>query len=626
VSKTHIDPHDRTSFQRTNFGLILACVSPYRIQAAGVAACIVIAALFNLSSAWLVKRIIDAAIPSGNLRLLWLCCAGMIVGPIAADLIQIVQKYGAEAIAQDVMVDLRVALYRHLHEMPLAFFARQKPGEAVTRVLSDVQGIGGVVSGTLVDIVQNAAVMITTLAFVMALDWRLGLMAICALPLFLAPARRVGQKRKLLKRSAQARMTELTGLVAETLSISGAVLVKNFDGAAGEVRRFRVKAKELKALALEQTLTGRWFRFLLGLFEVTGPAMVFGVGGWLVIRGQIPLGTVVALVTLIKRLQSPATELANVHIDLMTSYAYFDRVFAVLSETPAIRDAESATVLPRAAGRIEFRNVSFAYADDEPRLDRIDLSIRPGMKVGIVGRSGAGKTTLVSLVTRLYDPIAGSVTIDGCDIRGVTRRSLLANIAVVSQDTFLFHATVFDNLRYGRPGASRTEVAAAADQAHIHDLIASLPDGYDTEVGDRGYRFSAGERQRLAIARAILKDPRIIILDEATSALDSSSERDVQASLAALLQGRTSLVVAHRLSTIRDADLIVVVDEGRIIEQGSHDTLLAWGGQYARLWRIQSGDGAGRHGAPEISNHELVKCVGAPIDRSRFAAPAIHLR
>ena len=588
MPKTDIDPKDLPSLQATTLRRIIDCVAPYRVRAAGVVACIALASTFNLASAWFVKRIIDVAIPSGDLKLLWLYCGGLIAAPLVADLIQIAQKYGAETIAQDVMVDLRVALYRHLHDMPFAFFTTQKPGEAVTRVLNDVQGIGGVVGGTLVDIAQNAIVLVSTIAFVVALDWRLALLAIGVLPLFIAPTRSVGKKRKALKRSAQARMTELTGLVAETLSLSGALLVKNFDAAAGEVRRFRHKAEELKRLSLEQSLAGRWFRFLLGLFEVTGPAMVFALGGWLVIRGQTPLGTIVALVTLVKRLHAPASELASVHVDLLTSYAYFDRVFDVLARTPSIRDDERATTLLPVEGRIEFRNVSFAYDDSERTLARIDLSIRPGMKVGIVGPSGAGKTTLVSLVTRLYDPTAGTVAVDGFDVRRITRASLLANVAVVSQDTFLFHTTVLENLRYGRPGASRAAVETAARRAHVHDLIASLPDGYDTVVGDRGYRFSAGERQRLAIARAILKDPRIIILDEATSALDSLSERQVQDSLTTLLEGRTSLIVAHRLSTIRDADLIVVLDQGRIVEQGTHDDLLAWRGLYAWLWQAQA--------------------------------------
>ena len=588
ASKSHIDPQDLPALETTTLARIIDCVKPYRVRAAGVVACIALAALLNLASAWFVKRIIDVAIPHNDLELLWLYCCGLIAAPLLADLIQVAQKYGAETIAQDVMVDLRVALYRRLHEMPFAFFTKQKPGEAVTRVLNDVQGVGSAVGGTLVDIAQNSIVFVSTIAFVFALDWRLALLAIAALPLFVTPARGVGRKRQALKRAAQARMSELTGIVAETLSLSGALLVKNFDSADAEVRRFRRKAEELKQLSLEQTLAGRWFRLWLGAFEVIAPAIVFGLGGWLVMRGQIPLGSIVALVALMKRLYSPASELAGVHIDLLTSYAYFDRVFAVLDRTPSIRNDESAMRLPRVAGHIEFRNVSFAYDDSEQALDGIDLTIEPGMKVGIVGPSGAGKTTLVSLVTRLYDPTEGTVAVDGVDVRSVTQASLRANIASVSQETFLFHTTVLENIRYGSPTATRAEVERAARRAHIHDLIATLPDGYDTVVGDRGYRFSAGERQRLSIARTILRDPQILILDEATSALDSLSEQAVQESLNTLLDGRTSLIVAHRLSTIRDANLILVLDHGRIVEQGTHDELLAGRGLYAWLWHAQA--------------------------------------
>jgi ATP-binding cassette subfamily B protein len=327
---------------------------------------------------------------------------------------------------------------------------------------------------------------------------------------------------------------------------------------------------------------------LLGLFEAAGPAIVFVVGGALAIKGQVALGTLVAFVALLKRLYGPARELAGVHVDLMTSYAYFERVFAVLDRLPSIRELPDAVVLSPVRGRIDLRGVSFSYDGSDATLLDIDLEIPVGTTVGVVGPSGAGKSTIAALVMRLYDPTEGSVSIEGIDVRQLTARSLRDSMAIVTQETFLFHTSVLENLRYAKPAATDDDVRTAAKRAQIHAVIAALPDGYETVVGERGYRFSAGERQRLAIARAILKDPQILILDEATSALDSESERRVHASLTRLRAGRTTLVIAHRLSTVRDADLIVVVDRGRIVERGTHDDLLHLGGLYARLWRVQS--------------------------------------
>ncbi len=593
VHKTRLDRQALPAVEATTLRRILGYVRPYWQRVLLAISCMVAGAVLNLCLPWFMRRVVDEAIPRGDFTLLWLYCGAMVAGPALAGLIDVAQKYSSELIGQQVMLDLRVALYRQLHAMPFAFFARQQPGEAVSHVLNDVQGVGGAVSGTLVDIAQNVIVLVSTTAFVFALDWRLALVALGFLPLFIVPTRRVGRTRKRIKRTVQARVGELTGILTETLSVSGALLVKVFAGEDTELRRFTAKAEEIKQLSLEQTLVGRWFQLLLGLFEAAGPAIVFAVGGFLVIKGHIALGTVIAFVMVLKRLYGPARQLAGVHVDLITSYAYFERVFGVLDEMPSIHDARSAVALPTVRGRIDFRDVSFSYDGSDATLSAINLEVPAGATVAIVGPSGAGKSTIASLVMRLYDASEGSVAVDGIDVRDVTSRSLHENLALVTQETFLFHTTVLENLRYAKPSASLAEVEEAAKRAQIHDVIASLPDGYQTIVGERGYRFSGGERQRLAIARAILKNPRILILDEATSSLDSESERKVQEALAPLCKGRTTLVIAHRLSTIRDADLIVVLDQGHIVERGTHDELMAHAGLYAWLWRVQAGKRVG---------------------------------
>jgi ATP-binding cassette subfamily B protein len=592
VRKPVIDPKDLPSIESATLRRILRHIAPYRAQAFVVVACVVSAAVLNLTAPWFVKRIVDEAIPRANVDLLLFYCAGMVIGPLGAGLLQVVQKYSAESIGQQVMLDLRIKVYRQLHDMPFDFFAKQKPGEAVSHVLNDVQGVGGVVSNTLVDLAQNATVLACTLIFIVALDWRLALVAVSFLPLFVASTRRVGRARKRLKRVVQMRTSELTGMLTETLSVSGALLVKVFGREKAEVQRLAEKLQELKKLSLEQSLVGRWFQMVLGLFETIGPALAFAMGGALVIRGHLPLGTVVAFVTVLKRLYGPASQLATAHVDLKTSYAYFDRIFAVMDHTPEIRNSEDAVVPSRIVGDVEFRGVSLAYGDAGDVLSRINLTVPAGATIGLVGPSGAGKTSLVSLVMRLYDPTSGAVLVDGIDVRDLQIEALRERMAVVTQDTFLLNATVLENLQYAKPTATTSEIEDAARRAQIHDVIAELPQRYDTVVGDRGYRFSAGERQRLAIARAILKNPRILILDEATSSLDVGSERKVQEALTPLMRGRTSFVIAHRLATVRDADCIIVMKQGRIVESGSHDQLLASGGLYAWMWRTQAREDA----------------------------------
>ncbi|MEO8082656.1 MAG: ABC transporter ATP-binding protein [Ardenticatenales bacterium] len=591
--KTYIDPTLAPELERATLRRILGFVRPFWRPATAVIALILATSMLDLLPPLFVKRLVDVAIPTANVRLLIGLAIGMVAAPLAADVLGMGQKYLTTWIGEHAMLDLRVRLFRHLHRQGIGYFAAIKPGEAVSRILNDVEGVGSVVEGTLFDIVDDVIVVATTLVVIFALDVRLALLSVTMLPLFIFPTRRVGKVRKQLKRQSQARKAELTGILTETLSVSGALLLKVFGAAELETERFRAKADELVRLSLQQTLVGRQYQMLIGLFKNIGPALVFGFGGWIVMQGNgIGIGTLVAFVTLIKRLYGPASSLVGVHIDIVVSYAYFDRIFGVLDLVPSIEDAPDALRPASLRGELRFDDVSFAYDKTGQTLSHIDLALEPGQMVAVVGLSGGGKSTLAMLVPRLYDVTGGAVLVDGHDVRALAQDWLRDQIAVVTQETYLFHTSVLENLRYGRPDATEAEVIEAAKAAQIHDLIRGLPSGYDTVAGDRGYRFSGGERQRLAIARAILKNPRILILDEATSSLDSHNEALVQAALAPLMAGRTSLVIAHRLSTIVAADQIVVIQGGRIVERGTHGELVAAGGAYAGLWAEQVGTSA----------------------------------
>ena len=591
MKKSYIDPALAPEIERATLRRILGFMRPYRRQVALVLVIILSAALLDLLPPLLIKRVVDEAIPEGDLRLLIWLAAAMIAAPLTADILGVVEKYFTTWIGEQAMMSLRTQVFDQFHRQSLGYMAALKPGEAVSRILSDVEGVGSVVQNTVFDLVEDVVVMTTTLIAVFVLDARLATVGVALLPLFIFPTRRVGRLRKQLKRQAQARKAELTGILTETLSISGALLIKVFGAEAQELERFKAKARQIVDLSLQQVLVSQQYQVLMGLFKNIGPALVFGLGGYLVMRGEAQLGTLVAFVTLLKRLYAPATSLAGLHINVVVSYAYFDRIFAVLDHVPAIQDAPDARRPDRVDGHVRLADVSFAYEPGQPTLVHMDLEIAPGQMLAVVGPSGAGKSTLAMLLGRFYDVNEGAVLLDGQDVRGLQLHWLRAQMAMVTQETFLFHTTVLENLRYGRPDATQDEVEAAARAAQIHDLIAGLPEGYQTVTGDRGYRFSGGERQRLAIARAILKNPRILILDEATSALDSHNESLVKAALEPLMRGRTSLVIAHRLSTIVQADQIVVIDGGRITERGTHAELLALGGWYARMFREQLGAG-----------------------------------
>jgi ATP-binding cassette, subfamily B, bacterial len=589
MKKSYIDPRDVEGIDRGMLRRILGYLRPYSLAATGVVALIVGTSLLDLVPSLLIKQVLNEAIPDGNLRLLILLALAMVLAPFAADILGMGQKLLTTWLGETVMLDMRVDLFRHFNQESLGFFAAIKPGEAISRVLNDVEGVGSVVQGTLFDITDDLIVLATTVAALFWLDWRLALIGVAVMPVFILPSRSIGRKRKAVKRQTQARRAELTGILSETLSVSGTMLLKVFGAEDIEIDRFARKAREIVSLTMRQTLLGQEYRVIVGLFKNLAPAIVFGLGGYMVIRGQLEVGTLVAFVTLLKRAYGPASSLAGVQVDLLVSYAYFERIFAVLDHEPEIRNAKAAHRLRGVRGEIAFRDVSFSYDEDDATLRHIDLVIKPGQTVALVGPSGGGKSTLAALVPRLYDPTEGSVLLDGGDLRTIDLNDLRSHIGVVAQETYLFHTSVLENIRYGRPTATLDDVVAAASAAQIHDLIASLPEGYDTVCGDRGYRFSGGERQRLAIARALLKDARILVLDEATSSLDSTNEGLVQEALDRLMVGRTSLVIAQRLSTVRNADLIAVVDEGRIVERGTHSELTKLDGLYASMCREQQG-------------------------------------
>ncbi len=565
---------------------------PYWRQEALVLVCILVGSLLGLLPPLFTKWLIDDAIPNHALGGVTFNVAGMVISALAAGVIGVYQGYLNSFVGEGIMRDIRTSLVAHLHRMPLSFFTNTKTGEIMNRVSSDVDNIDNVVTGTLVSIVTNVALIVTTLVTIFVLDWRLSLVAIAVVPLMILPLGPVGRRMYDIRKLTRVKRDEIESITQETLSISGITLIKTFVREAYEKRRFFAVGTDLMALEIRLAMVGRWFIAAITAMVIIGPALVWLAGGYFAINAGLSVGTIVAFVAFLSRLYGPASGLAGVQVQVISALAVFERIFEYLDMPPEGAEKPGATVLGAVRGQVAFEDVHFQYTPERSALEGVTFSIEPGQMAAFVGPSGAGKTTITQLVPRFYDPQSGVVRIDGYDVRDVTLASLRENVGIVTQETYLFHDTIGANLRYAKMDASGADLVAAARAANIHEFIAGLPDGYETIVGERGHKLSGGERQRLAIARVLLKNPCILILDEATSALDSNNEALIQAALVPLMAGRTSLVIAHRLSTILSADVIFVVEHGKIVESGTHAALLARDGVYADLYFKQFRDQA----------------------------------
>lgn len=609
---------------------IFTYARPHALSVIIVLVTIVAISLLELIPPLLYRDLIDNVLPNRDVtRLNWLALA-MVGIPVLSGGFNVVQRFFSARAGEGIIYDLRHQMYEHLQQMALRFFTNTKAGEIMSRFNSDVVGAQNAITGTIPNIVTNTVTLVSTLVVMISIEWRLAALALVVLPLFLLPARRVARILRQIRREASEHNAEMSTVVNETLTINGALLVKTFGRQAQELTRFRRANAAVRNTGIRRAQVGQLFFMGMSISGTLGAALIYWVGGHLVLSGAISTGTIVAFVAYLSRLYGPITALTNVQVEFASSMVSFERVFEYLDMKREITDREDAVVLDEVAGRVRFEHVSFQYttpdaiaplaaasntamtphsngvahngnngdSEDEDTeqatftrrthaLSDVSFEMAPGQLVALVGPSGAGKTTITYLLPRLYDPTTGRITLDGHDLRDLTLESLAAQIGMVTQESYLFHDSIRANLLYARPDATEAEVEAACRAANIHDFIVSLPEGYESIVGERGYRLSGGEKQRIAIARVILKDPRILVLDEATSHLDSQSEALIQAALEPLLQGRTSLVIAHRLSTILAADKIIVLDQGKVVEMGTHQALLAQGGLYRHLYETQ---------------------------------------
>lgn len=590
---------------------------PYWAYITFVLIAIVLTSLLDLIPPLLIRNLIDEVIPNRDYRQLTLLALGMVVIPLISGLIGVVERNYSARAGEGIIFDLRNQMFEHLQRMSLRFFTITKSGEIISRFNNDVVGAQNAVTGTLPNIVTNVITLVSTLVVMLSIEWRLTMISILVLPLFLLPARRVALIFRDIRRKAMEYNASMSSIINEILSVNGILLVKTFGRQDYEIERFSEINLQVREIGVRRARVGRWFFLGLGISGAIGTALIYWVGGFLVLNNALTIGTIVAFAAYLARLYGPISSLTNVQVEFASSMVSFERVFEYLDLPLEIQDRPDAKEFKGVTGQVSFENVSFSYPHNSHTeleevtanqfedsvtaesksiisspsrlwaLKNVSFEVEPGLLVALVGHSGAGKTTITYLIPRLYDPTVGQIKIDGVDLRDITLRSLAEQIGVVTQESFLFHDTMRANLLYARPSATQADLEAACKAANIHYFIMNLPDGYDTVVGERGYRLSGGEKQRLAIARVILKDPRILILDEATSHLDSHNEALIQAALAPLFQGRTSFVIAHRLSTILAADKILVLEQGELIEEGTHAELLDRSGLYAQLYETQ---------------------------------------
>lgn len=606
--------------------------NPYKRKIGLMLITIIISSTLSLVNPLILREIIDNALPDRDLGYLTQLALFLMMVPIVNAVVLVIQRWLNAAIGEGVIYDLRYQLYRHMQAMSLRFFTNTKVGELMSRLNNDVVGAQRAINTTIVSIITNLTSVVATMAVMLALEWRLTLLGLVVVPLFVLPARRMSRVLRSIARFQMEQNAKMNALMNETLNISGVMLVKLFGRGDSEGQRFERRAAAVRDAGIRQAVSGSFFFAFLGLIGAVGTVIVYYIGGRLVLDGTFSIGTIVAFAALLTQLYGPLQALVNAPVDFVTSMTSFERVFEVLDLPVEVDEKPDAVELESVAGLVEFQDVTFAYdekmiglsdvkrfrsadsvtrvlSDDDDEkagtnghkpeldeaktqartlaLDNVSFTIQPGELVALVGPSGAGKTTITYLIPRLYDPTSGQICVDGHDLRDVTLHSLAEHIGMVTQETYLFHDTIRMNLLYARPNATQEEIETACRAANIHDFISSLPEGYETVAGERGYRLSGGEKQRIAIARVLLKDPSILVLDEATSHLDSQSEALIQAALERVMEGRTSLVIAHRLSTILKADKILVMDRGQIVEQGTHKDLIKQDGLYRQLYETQ---------------------------------------